>query len=228
LIHSGAWTLAEQLAHRACASTQYFEQHHTGQAFASMGDIRLRKGDLAGAEEAYTKAESLTGMRPLPGVARLELLRGHPVEAATLINAALAGDGCDSLARTQLLPDQVTIALAVKDLDTARAAAIELAAAAQTFGSKTILAAAEAARGAVALATDEDCPLLPLRRSAELWHEVGSPYECAQTRLLLAAALDWTGQPDTARLERAIAHASFIRLGAHLDALAAAEPATTT
>src|SRR5262249_10273100 len=60
LINSGAWTLAEQLVHRACA---------------------------AGAHKACAKAEELATSPP-PSRARLKLLRGHPVEAAAPINAA--------------------------------------------------------------------------------------------------------------------------------------------
>jgi DNA-binding SARP family transcriptional activator len=222
LINSGAWALAEQMAHRACAAAQHMDLHHVGQAFASIGDIRLRTGDLAGAEEAFTRAEERY-VRPLPGRARLELLRGRPAEAAVLINAALEGDGEDQLARTRLLPDQVTIALAVDDLDTAHAATTELAESAQTYGSKAIHAAAEAARGALALATGIDDPLPSLRRSVTLWREAGSPYETARARVLLATAMERAGQYDSARVELADALACFDRLGARLDADAVAD-----
>ncbi|MGH3935661.1 MAG: AfsR/SARP family transcriptional regulator, partial [Pseudonocardiaceae bacterium] len=42
LVVGGAWTLAEQLAHQACAEVQHIDLHHVGLAFASIGDIRLR------------------------------------------------------------------------------------------------------------------------------------------------------------------------------------------
>lgn len=225
MISRGTWALAEQEARRACASTQCFDLVHAGLAFASIGEIRLRIGGLASAGEAFTKAEEL-GASPLPGLARLQLLRGRPAEAAALINAVLADEGWDRLDRTRLLPDQVTIALALDDLDTARDAAIELAESAQTYGSKALLAAAEYIHGELALATGEDDPLPSLRRSVELWREAGSPYESARARVLLATALDRAGQPEAARQERAAARASFTRLGARLDAEAAAEPAT--
>jgi len=229
MISRGAWALAEQEARRACAGMEPFERTHAGLAFASIGEIRLRIGDLASAEEAFAKAEEL-GASPLPGRARLQLLRGNSTEAAALINAALAGGGLDRLGRARLLPDQVTIALAVDDLDTARGAATELAESAQIYGSKALLAAAEAARGALALATgEEDDPLRPLRRSVELWREAGSPYESARARLLLATALDRAGHTEATRLELVTAQACFDRLGARLDAeVATAELLTTT
>ncbi|MGH3776717.1 MAG: BTAD domain-containing putative transcriptional regulator [Pseudonocardiaceae bacterium] len=224
MISRGAWALAEQEAYRACARTQCFDRAHPGLAFASIGEVRLRIGDLASAEEAFAKAEEL-GVSPLPGLARFELLRGRPAEAAALINGALAGEGWDRLDRSRLLPDQVAIALAVDDLDTARAGTAELAEAAQTYGSTALLAAAEAARGALALATGEDDPLPSLRRSVELWHETGSPYESARAMVVLATALDRAGQPDAARVELTAARACFERLGARLDAEVAAKVA---
>ncbi|MGQ0774902.1 MAG: BTAD domain-containing putative transcriptional regulator [Pseudonocardiales bacterium] len=225
LVVGGAWALAEQLAHQACAAAQHFELQHVGMAFASIGDVRLRVGDLAGAAEAYARAEERFAS-PLPGRARLELLRGRPAEAAALINAALEGDGGDLLARTRLLPDQVTIALANDDLDTARAAATELAESAQLYGSKALLAAAAGASGELALATGAEDSVPLLRRSVALWGEAYAPYEGARARVLLASALDRADQPEAARHERTTARACFERLGARLDAEALTEPAT--
>ncbi len=222
MVSSGAWALAEEQAHRACARTQCFDPTHAGLAFASIGEIRLRIGDFDTAEKAFAKAEEL-GASPLPGQARLELLRGRLAEAAALINAPLAGEGWDRLERTRLLPEQVRIALAVDDLDTARGAAAELAQAAQVYGSKALLAAAECARGELALATGQDDPMPSLRRGVALWSEASAPYESARARVLLATALDRAGHPEAARLERAAARACFTRLGASPDAEAAAE-----
>jgi tetratricopeptide (TPR) repeat protein len=227
MVGRGAWALAEQEARRACASMECFELTHVGVAFANIGEIRLRIGDLASAEDAFAKAEEL-GASPLPGRARLQLLRGHPAEAAATINTALSGESLDRLDRTRLLPDQVTITLAVEDFGTARDAAAELAESAKIYGSKALLAAAEAAGGALALATGEDDPLKSLRRSVELWREAESPYETARAQLLLATALDRAGHTEAARLERAAAHACFDRLGARLDAEAVTAELITT
>jgi tetratricopeptide (TPR) repeat protein len=219
----GAWALAEQQAHRVCVKARCFDLSHVGLAFAGIGEIRLRVGDLAGAEEAFAKAEEL-GASTLPGRARLELLRDRPAEAAALINDALAGRSWDRLARTRLLADQVTIALAVDDLDTARAAVTELGESAQIYGSTAMLAAVEAAHGALALVTGEDDPLPSLRRSVTLWRVAESPYESARAQVLLATALQRAGQPETARVELANARDCFDRLGARLDIEAIAEP----
>ncbi|MGH3905826.1 MAG: BTAD domain-containing putative transcriptional regulator [Pseudonocardiaceae bacterium] len=225
MVGRGAWALAEQVARRACAGMECFELLHVGLAFASIGDIRLRIGDLGGAEDAFAKAEEL-GACALPGRARLQMLHGRPAVAAALISAALVGEPLDLLGRSRLLPDQVTIALAVDDLDAAHCAATELAEAAQIYGSKALLAAAECARGELALATGEDDPVRLLRRSVALWGEAWAPYEGARVRVLLARALDRAGQPDAARHELATARASFERLGAWLDVKTATEVKT--
>lgn len=225
MVGRGAWVHAEQLARRACAGMECFDLLHVGLAFASIGEIRLRIGDLSGAEDAFTKAEEL-GACVLPGRARLQVLRGRPAAAAALVNSALAGEPWDRLGRTRLLPDQVSIALAVEDLDTARRAAAELAEAAQIYGSKALLAAAECARGELALAAGEGDPVQLLRRSVALWGDAWAPYEAARVQVLLARALDCAGNAEAARHERAAAHACFERLGAWLDAKAAAGPST--
>ena len=72
------------------------------------------------------------------------------------------------------------------------------------------------------LATGEGDPLPSLRRSVELWQEARSPYESARVRMALGTALDRAGQPEAARRELAAARACFDRLGARLDAEAAA------
>ncbi|HEX2300718.1 MAG TPA: hypothetical protein VHH34_19805, partial [Pseudonocardiaceae bacterium] len=223
MVGRGAWALAEQVARRACAGMECFDLLHVGLGFASIGEIRLRKGDLAGATDAFAKAEDL-GVSALPGRARLQMLNGRPAAAAALINSALAGEDWDRLSRTRLLPDQVTIALAVDDLETARRATTELAEAAQIYRSKALLAAAECARGELALVIGDDDPVALLRGSVTLWSEAWAPYESARVRLLLARALDRAGHTEAARHERATARACFERLGAWLDAKAAAEP----
>lgn len=221
MLSRGAWTAAEQVARRSCAGMESFDLLHVGLAFAHIGEIRLRIGDLSGAENAFTKAEEL-GASALPGRARLQVLNGHPAAAAALIDSALSDASGDLLGRARLLPDQVSIALAAGDLDTARSAAVELVGAAQIYRSKALLAAAECARGELALATGEDGdPVQLLRRSATLWGEAWAPYESARVRVLLAGALERAGQAEAARQERASARACFERLGAWLDAGAA-------
>jgi hypothetical protein len=161
-----------------------------------------------------------------PARTRPKLLYGRPAGTAVLINSALPSGTRNRRLYSWLCPDQVASVSTVDDLETARVAAIELTELVQTYGSTVLLAAAEAARGALALATGEDDPLPSLRSSVELWREAGSPHQAARTRVLLASALERAGQAETARAELADARACFERLGARQDAEITVEPAT--
>ena len=59
------------------------------EAFYELGEIRLRTGALAGAENAFRQAHEL-GRQPAPGLALLQLMRGDANGAAVLLDRALA------------------------------------------------------------------------------------------------------------------------------------------
>ncbi|MGH2427668.1 MAG: LuxR family transcriptional regulator, partial [Candidatus Limnocylindria bacterium] len=63
----GAWAEAEAEARQACAELQEFSLEYAAEGFYQIGEIRLRMGDLAAAEEAFTQAHEL-GREPLPGL----------------------------------------------------------------------------------------------------------------------------------------------------------------
>jgi hypothetical protein len=101
---------------------------------SEMGEIRLRSGDLAGAEDAFLQAND-AGHDPNPGLSLLQLAQGDVQAAAATIRDALDSPSQNGdfeappnsdLQRASLLPAQVEIALAAGDVDTARAAADEL------------------------------------------------------------------------------------------------------
>jgi hypothetical protein len=92
----------------------HFDLAHTGEASYELGEIRLRRGDLDGAEDAFVQAHEL-GFAPQPGISLLRLARGDGSAAAASIGTALADPQRDRLARSVLLPASVEIALAVGD-----------------------------------------------------------------------------------------------------------------
>jgi hypothetical protein len=124
---------------------------HVGLALAEIGEIRWRRGDLAGAEEAFTRAMQL-GSASHPGMALVRLARGDVRGAVASIAVALAEATWDGLARARLLPAQVEIALAAGDVETAGAAAAELSAIAARYARPALAAAAECAQATVLLA----------------------------------------------------------------------------
>jgi DNA-binding CsgD family transcriptional regulator len=77
---------------------------------------------------------------------------------------------------------------------------------------------ARRARGWWLLATGRREEALPvLRHACQQWQDLGAPYECARTRVLLAHAYRALGDGDTAALERLAAGAAFQELGAARD-----------
>jgi tetratricopeptide (TPR) repeat protein len=223
----GSWSDAETEALHAADELKGFYHIAAGEAFYEIGEIRLRMGDLARAEEVFRQAHEL-GRDPVPGLALVRLAEGKVEAARALIDRAVADRPEGSLERARLLPASVQIALAAGEVDLARAAAAELAAIAGRYGSTALQASAAQARGAVQLAdsaTDE--AVTTLRHACKLWQEVQLPYETATTRLFLAGAYRATGHSEDAELERQAAMSTFKGLGADIatvNALSARAP----
>ncbi|HKA68669.1 MAG TPA: BTAD domain-containing putative transcriptional regulator [Actinomycetes bacterium] len=217
LVGRGAWSEGEQRAREASAAVEPIDLTHVGLALAEMGEIRLRRGDLAGAEQAFARATEL-GSTAHSGLALTRLARGDVAGATAAIAVILADVTGDRLTRGRLLPAQVEIALAADDLATAQSAAAELSAIATKFARPALAAAAACADGSVALASGDAATAAGhLRRAIALWREAGSPYPAARARLLLGEALQRTGDPKQALAEVEAARAAFEALGAKLD-----------
>src|SRR2546428_4034137 len=170
------------------------------EALYELGEIRLRTGDLAKAEEAFRQAHEL-GRDPQPGLALVRLAQGDVEAAFAMINPSLAEQTWERLGRARLLPAQVQIAIAAQDLPTARAAAEEMEAIAATYGTAVLRAMAFCTRGELQLAAGETRPALePLRHGLRLWQEIDAPYDGARARLLIAAAYRASGAEGSAAL----------------------------
>ena len=107
----------------ACEELHDFDRTITASGHYEIGEIRRRRGDFAGAEEAYRTSNEL-GRDPQPGLSLLRLAEGKVDAAVAGITRALQ-DATDPLSRLRRLPAQVEIAIATGDLKTARAAADE-------------------------------------------------------------------------------------------------------
>jgi len=227
----GAFADAEEQARTAIGELLAFgEVPVAGVGFREIGEIRLRIGDLDGAEEALAEAHQ-RGNDAQPGLALLQLARGRTVAARSSIRAALAEQPL-AMGRARLLPAAVEIAIASHDVAEARDAAEELREIADDYDAAPWRAAAHQAIGTV-LAHEgrPDEAIAELRTSIRLWTEADLPYETAQARARLAAAHRSGGDEASALLELRAAHAVFEHLGASLDArrsLGAIEAAVTT
>lgn len=223
----GAWEEAEREARQACTELADFCLDYAGEGFYQIGEIRLRVGDLAGADAAFAEAHQL-GRNPVPGLALLRMAQGKPAAGAGLLRRAMDDPSTTRLTRARLLAAAVEVHLALHDIAAADQAAHELSAVAGEFGSQALLASAAVARGAVALERDEFREAVAeLEHGRRLWQETDAPYEVARVRLLLADAHARGGDADAAAFELRASLAAFRRLGAVPDATRAAAALAT-
>lgn len=215
----GAWAEAEQEAKRACTELiDHGLPAFAADGFNEVGEIRLRMGDLAAAEEAFQQASEL-GRDPEPGLALLRLAQGNVEAAASLIRRSLA-ETPEPLHRVKRLQAQVEIAVAAGDLETAERATAELDDVAQRYGSDAMHAAAASARARVQLERGEsDAAVESSRRGWQLWRQIDAPYEAALARLWLGLAYRAGGNDETGVVELRSARSSLEKLGAVPDAM---------
>jgi class 3 adenylate cyclase len=216
----GAWERATSEAAAACEELPGYNPQQAGAAFREVGELRLRMGDLAGADEAFRRAHEL-GAGAAPGAALLQLARGDKAGAAAAIRRALDAVR-DRVARGRLLPAQVEIAIATGDLETAAAATEELRHLAKDFGRPLFMAEAATAAGRLAIGRGQAAEAASeLLAGVQEWTVVDAPFEGAQARVLLANAHAAEGDLAGARLEMETAAGIFKRLGARTAAMEA-------
>jgi ATP/maltotriose-dependent transcriptional regulator MalT len=209
---------AERELSQACAELLGSHLPNAAAAFAEVGDIRRRLGDLDRAEEAFARAEELSGTT-CTGTALLRLAQGRVDAAARIIAGCMAEQSPNRLARARVLPAAAQIALAVGDLAGAHATVQELESTAEAFDTPMLHATAALARGRVQLAEhDVATACTTLRDALRRWQELEVPYEVATTRTVLAQALRDAGDEHGARESFAAARALFDLIGARLDA----------
>ena len=218
----GDWPAAEAQALEACEELMDFDRSITSMGHYEIGEIRRRRGDFKGAEEAYATTNELGGDAQ-PGLALLRVAQGKIEAAAAGIAHSLADIG-DPLRRLRRLPAQVEISIAAGDLKTARAALAELETIIDAYQigerrAPAFDATVHVAHGQIQLAEkDWDGAVDSLREGRDGWHAVGAPYETARARLLLGSAYRRSGDEHAATVELEGALATFERLGAQLDA----------
>jgi class 3 adenylate cyclase len=227
---------AEAEVRRALEELRAYSKGDLGWPLSELGVIRLRLGDLDGAEKAFLEAHEL-GWDPNPGLALVRLAQGNSEAARTSIRDALetVPDAPSwelppntDLRRAPLLAAQVEIAAAAGDIELAASATRELEEIAGAFPSKALVASAATSRGAV-LAAEHDYAgaRAKYQEGVRLWTELRAPYETARARIGLAEAYRSLGNEERVLLELRAARSTFERLGAKLDARRAAEMASS-
>lgn len=211
---AGAWdeALAEarDAVHRCRGD---FDGEAVGLAHYEQGEVHRLRGDAAGAEAAYREA-SRAGAEPQPGLALLRLALGDRDGALGMVRRLLASTP-DALARARLLPAAVTVLIECGDMDGARGACSELAAAAADFPTPALGAQSAQARASLALAEGRaaDAPE-PLRLALVVWQRLGARHAVAETRVQMGQAFVALGDSEGARLEWQAAREALAALGA--------------
>ena len=220
---SGPCDRAEAEALGACDELRPWMRREFGWPLAELGNIRLRRGDLAGAEEAFVAAHE-HAWSPFPGLALLRLAQGDIDSASVLIADAIAhpldipskerppfGD----LRLAPLLDAQAEIAAAAGDVDTARRAADALQSIADSYSSPSLHACAALANARAALISGDFGHAIDGSATAiATWSGIGAPFETAASRMVLGEAHHRSGSIDAARMEWRAARDAFESFGA--------------
>ena len=205
----GDWVKAEVEMASVCDDLGAWHSGHVAIAQYELGELSFRRGDLAGAAEAFAQCREL-GHSALPGMASVELASGNPEAAVALLRAELTAT-TRPLARAKLLPVGIEAMLAVERLDEARMWADELRELAGAWPAPLHQARAAHAEGSVALATGDESGARDLLTAAvDAWRRVPAPYEEALSRVSLAHA----EEPAARVMHLEAALETFNRLGA--------------
>ena len=227
----GSCIEAEREALGACEELRPYLRREFGWPLTELGQIRLRIGDIQGAEDAFMAAHR-AGWDPHPGLALVRLAQGDVPLARSLIREALdhplnvpskESPPNSDLRRAPLLAAQVEIEVAAGNVGAAQSAVDELTRVASAFESKALAATAALAHGQVRLAAgDTDAARADFEAAIHQWADIGAPYETAVGRMGLAYAFRAQGNEPRAVMEFRAAHAAFERVGAVSQAAAAA------
>ena len=213
----GVWDEAETEIRTAGDELAAFKPGSAAEAFAALGELCRRRGDLSGAEDAFRRAHQLGG-DPQPGLALVRLAQGRAAAASTALRGALADTSRAPMKRAELLAALVEAALTTGDVAVAQDAADKLCSIADALDRPAAHARAKLARGAVRLANrDLGRAMGDLRAACAVWHELGLPYEEAKTRLLIGSVAKEMGDEEGSMLEIRAACVGFEHLGAGED-----------
>ncbi|NYF99301.1 hypothetical protein [Janibacter cremeus] len=221
LRQSGPGSAAEAEALAACAELRPWMRREFGWPLTELGTIRLRRGDITGAMEAFDAADD-HGWAPQPGAALLTMAGGDPDAAAREIAGALAAPArvpskeqppFGELRLAPLLEAQVEIAALQGDTATAVAASRHLADTARRFPSLGREAALALAIARVELVTGHPERARDRALSAvRLFDQAEETFQSSCARGVLGQALAMLGDEGAEQMWAA-ASAGFAQFG---------------
>ena len=220
---SGPGAAALEEAIGACDELRPWMRREFGWPLAELGTIRLRMGDLDGAEDAFMAANR-RAWPPQPGLALLLLERGELAAASELIADAVNdppelpwkerppfGD----LRLVPLLDAQAEIAAECGDVAAVAGAARRLREIVQLFSSPGISASAALATAREhLLQKDYPAAIREAKAAVSAWCDLDAPFEAAVARVILGTAHQRAGNTAQGRLDWLAAHDEFTAFGA--------------
>ena len=214
LIWRGAWAEAETELGTAVRDFEQSRPPLIGQAFARLGELRLRQGRLLEAAKLFEQA----GSQPIArlGQVALSLERGDAAGAAADVDRFLAqaGSGEPTL-RAGALELAVRAHAAQGEWAAAEQARSELAQVAETLGTLPLALSVAAAEGDLLRQRgDLSGAANRYEEAVVLAERCGAPLELARARLALAGVLAQQGQRAGAEREVRRALEMFQTLGA--------------
>ena len=223
----GSLAEAEREAVRAVEELRHSRPVASAAAWAEIGDICRRLGDLDRADSAFARSQEISGGQ-CSALAVLRLAQGRVDAARAIVTGCLAGT-TNPLRRASLLPSVVQVAVAAGDLGGAATAVTELEAIAASFDIATVSADALATRGRLLLASgDAEGARAALQSALARWRELDVPYEAASVGTLLGQALRECGEEQAAVTAFTTAASLFDQIGARLDARLVDRPVPPT
>ena len=220
---SGPCDQAEEMALLACEELRPWMRREFGWPLVELGNIRLRKGDLAGAEAAFVSAHA-RAWSAQPGLAMVRLAQGDVAAASTMIDEAVTNPDTlpwkecppfGDLRLAPLLEAQAEIASAAGDAAAARRAATALEHIADNFPSPSLRAGAQLADArAKLLVGDVQGAKVGATHAVVSWIDLGAPFDAAVARTVLAEVREREGNLDAATLEWQAARSAFESFGA--------------
>lgn len=227
LIWRGEWSAAEQELETATHDFESARPPLVVQAFARLGELRLRQGRWDDAERLFTAAGANHLARL--GRATLALERGAANDAAAEVERFLTQvNDAEPTMRAGALELAVRAHLAAGDTPAATRAGTELDRIARAVNTAPLRASASAAEGWLLAHQGDAAGAVSRFEAAVAGYEAsGAPFETARTRLDLAAALLALGQSSAAERETRAALATLQSLGAEGEAARARERLST-
>lgn len=207
----GEWSAAVAAADGVCRTEERPET--LANAWYRLGELHRVAGRTAAARDAYRRAAAI-GREVQPGLALLHRDAGEYDTAWGGLERARATVVVPA-ARAEVLAAVVDVALARRQLASAREAATELRACAEAVDTVSLRALAAHAEGDLAIADDRIPEALRLLRSAwSLWRRIDAPYDAARARFSMGRAARASGDEEGAQLEFDAARGVFESLGA--------------